>query len=85
MCRKKKKKKNKKRKNPYLARKDMAAVLAMVTTLEMFWILELVCKITALPELSAESSAACQRGEDSCEHLNLSVSSSSDSEVMLLC
>lgn len=45
---------------PYLARRDMAAVLAMFTTLDIGGILELGCTIPAWRQPSVASSAACQ-------------------------
>lgn len=45
----------------YLAKRDIAAVLAMVTTLDMWGIFELVCTIPASPQPSAASSAACSQ------------------------
>lgn len=44
----------------YLARRDMAAVLAMFTTLDMGGILELGCTAPASRQPSAASSAACR-------------------------
>lgn len=43
----------------YLANRDIAAVLAMFTTLEMWGIFELVCTVPALPQARVASSAAC--------------------------
>lgn len=45
----------------YLAKRDIAAVLAMVTTLDMWGIFELVCTTPASPQPRAASSAACKR------------------------
>lgn len=45
----------------YLDKRDIAAVLAMFTTLDMWGIFELVCTIPALPQPSPASSAACEK------------------------
>lgn len=45
----------------YLAKRDIAAVLAMFTTLDMWGIFELVWMTPASPQPKAASSAACKR------------------------